>query len=320
MAIPAGFLLVDKAAGPSSFETLKLLRKALYATLGADASPAERAAIRDLALGHCGTLDPFATGLLLVAVGRATRLTQYFLGGEKTYTAVLRFGERTKSGDLTDPVLESGGAVPAAGDLERITEALADFTREPYFQTPPMSSAKKVDGKKLYQIERAGGTVEREAISKRISETRVSPYVPPELTFTVTVESGTYIRVLAEDLARKLGTIGHLRELRRTASSRFRVENAVSLETLSIESFQGSAFVPFDDVFAAERSVEISTEVERALRFGQQEVLGALGLDARRDATPLKNADGHLVAIARFSGERQTWRTDVVFPLETEDA
>jgi tRNA pseudouridine55 synthase len=323
--IPAGFLLVDKPEGLTSFEVLKRLKKAFY-SLKTDLTPDEKKSIRDLGLGHCGTLDPFATGLLLVAIGKATRLTQYFLGGSKTYRADLEFGHQTRSGDLTDPVIASTTHLP--NDLSAIHRALESFTQGDYFQTPPMSSAKKVNGEKLYELERRGIQIERTPLLRKIESATIHSFSPPCLDFEVTVQSGTYIRVLGEDLAVKCGSLGHLRKLRRLSSSRFSVKDAITLDALCPEVFStdhsspSSAFRLFHSIFTDEESLFINSELEDHLRAGRQRPLQNLpGLDPARSFIPLKTQresrkESSLFGIVRYVPEKAEWRTDHVFPDE----
>lgn len=181
-------------------------------------------------------------------MGFGSKLTRYFLEREKTYLAHLQFGVKTDSGDETGKVISESLHFPSS--QEKIQTAMNFFSQAPYFQTPPMHSAKKIEGTPLYELARQGLEVEREKKCCKISLFHSIEYTPPHLTFRAEVSSGTFIRTLGEDLAEKLGTVAHLRELRREKSCSFSVENALTLDQL-IESqdwSQGSSFIPFDRV------------------------------------------------------------------------
>src|SRR4051812_27690492 len=164
---------------------------------------------RDLPkLGHGGTLDPFATGMLAVCVGRAVKLARYFLGSNKTYEGVIRFGETTVPGDPTAPISETSPVIPDS--LEDIRKYAKTLTLQPYLQTPPMHSAKKVDGKPLYELARQGIEIEREAKVCHLYSFEILSYEKPRARFRLTCSSGTYVRTLAQDLARMMGSVALL--------------------------------------------------------------------------------------------------------------
>lgn len=201
-----GFLVLDKPAGLTSHDCVALVR----------------AAVREKRVGHTGTLDPFATGVLPLAIGPATRFIQYLDEGQKVYEATLALGERTDTGDLEGEVVETA-SVPPDLDLD-----LASLVGE-QMQEPPAYSAVKVDGKKLYEYARAG-------IPKRAAARPIHIYALQELgrtpyRFRVTCSRGTYVRVLGEDIARGLGTVGHLTQLRRVRSGPF--EGGLTLGALA---------------------------------------------------------------------------------------
>lgn len=212
-----GLLLVDKPVGLTSFDVLRRLKSA---------------GIRDV--GHGGTLDPFATGLLAVFSGQALRLSEYFLKSSKTYEAKIEFGRTTTSGDFTDPVTETSSVRP--GSLDQLNALAAEWMSRSYEQIPPMHSAKKQGGKKLYELAREGVTVERKPVTCKLSGFQFLEYDSAKglARFTVTVSSGTYIRVLAQDFAKALGTVGGLQELRRTASGSFALSETAKLEELVV--------------------------------------------------------------------------------------
>lgn len=215
-----GFLLIDKPAGITSFGVIAKLRRIT--------------GVRRI--GHAGTLDPFATGLLIVGVGRgATKRLGEYLGRPKTYEAVAVLGGTTVTQDKDSEVTPTIGAVmpTEAG----IRDALPRFTG-PLRQTPPMFSAKKIDGKRLYELAREGKEVERKSVEVTVYSLELLSYEPPKLSFRATVSAGTYVRTLAHDLGADLGTGAYLEALRRTAIGDLSVEDAVTVEDLTPENWQ----------------------------------------------------------------------------------
>ena len=178
--------------------------------------------------GHAGTLDPMATGVLPVMVGRATKLLQFLPETGKEYEAEALFGIRTDTADADGVVLETGGRIP---EEEELRDALRSFVGKS-MQTPPMFSAIKQNGVPLYELARKGQTVDRQARKIEIASAELVSYGDGKARFRVACSAGTYIRTLAEDLAAKCGTICHLTALRRTAARGFSIESAVSPEEL----------------------------------------------------------------------------------------
>ena len=206
------FLVVDKPAGLTSHDVVRILRSVSG----------------EKKVGHTGTLDPFATGVLPIALGRATKLIQFLDEAEKVYEATVALGTSTTTGDLEGEPLEQGGPP----DLARIEAALAELTGE-LLQAPPAYSAVRVEGKRLYEYARAG--VEKRAAPRpiRVHGWELLEASPEQLRVVVRCGRGTYVRVLGEDLARALGTRGHLSALRRLASGPFGLAGALDLPTLS---------------------------------------------------------------------------------------
>jgi tRNA pseudouridine55 synthase len=207
-----GILVVDKAGGMTSHDVVAMVRK--------------RFAFKKV--GHAGTLDPAATGVLVLLIGRATKLSSRFINDDKEYAATMRLGERTDSGDA------EGGIISRSGyDLpeERVREAVHAF-KGVIEQVPPMVSAKKVRGKKLYEMARRGITVRREPVKVEIREIEVIGIRLPDVEFRVTCSKGTYIRQLADDIGQELGCGAHLTALRRLRSGDFTLEKAVPAERL----------------------------------------------------------------------------------------
>ena len=206
-------MLVDKPEGITSHDAVQRVRRALE--------------IRSA--GHTGTLDPFATGLLVVLLGRATRLARFVEAEAKTYRAVARLGVRTDTDDRTGTVLQERSVEGL--DPRAVREALARFAG-PGRQRPPAYSAKHVAGERSYRLARRGEAVEPAEVAVMVHAVEWLSWTPPELEFRITVSAGTYIRAVARDLGAALGVGGHLRALRREAIGALRVDDAVPLETV----------------------------------------------------------------------------------------
>lgn len=229
----AGLLTVD-AAGPARLERARLAGGALLLIDKPDGptSFGVVARVRRLAgvkkVGHAGTLDPFATGLLLVLVGKATRLQDGFLGADKRYLARLRLGATSDSHDRTGKVVECDGPLP---DRAAVEAALVAFRGE-IEQIPPMHSAIKIGGRRLYKAARRGETVERPPRSVRVDRLDLLACEGPFVDLDIACSKGTYVRSLARDLGEALGCGALVEELRRTASGEHRVEDAITLAEL----------------------------------------------------------------------------------------
>ncbi|MDQ3178899.1 MAG: tRNA pseudouridine(55) synthase TruB [Acidobacteriota bacterium] len=227
-----GVLIIDKPAGITSHDVVARVRRIL----------------KTRRIGHTGTLDPFATGVMVILVGKATRLAQFLDKDAKEYEAVVRFGFETDTGDLTGNLkFQVSGFKFQVSDsktvsIEEIKSVLENFRGE-IEQTPPMYSAKKVNGKKLYEFARKGIEIERKSVKVMIYELQITNYKLKEKTdnfglwtldfgLKVSCSAGTYIRTLAQDIGRKFGVGAHLAELRRTRAGKFEISNAVTLEEL----------------------------------------------------------------------------------------
>ena len=180
-------------------------------------------------VGHAGTLDPLATGVLLVCVGRATRIVEYLQQGQKVYETTVRLGQETDTYDAEGEIVSQKDAPDFS--LEALEQALDAF-RGDILQTPPMYSAIKKDGQPLYKLARAGKVVKRSPRPVHIEEIEILEWRHPDLSLRITCSPGVYIRSIAHDLGRALGVGGHVLNLRRIASGSWRVEDAVTLETL----------------------------------------------------------------------------------------
>lgn len=216
-----GFLLIDKPAGITSHDVIDRLRRLTGVSR----------------IGHAGTLDPFATGLLIVGIGRAaTRKLGEFQGQAKEYEATMMLGGTSDTQDVTGRVTPTDGAVPP--DRPTLEAAMKRFTG-PISQTPPMYSAKKIRGKKLYELAREGKEVAREPVAVTVQELELTGYEPPRASFRVNCSSGTYVRTLAHDIGAVLGTGAYLDALRRTGSGGFSVKDAAGLEQLTADNWRG---------------------------------------------------------------------------------
>ena len=214
-SIVSGVLLIDKPQGMTSQQVVSKVKYLLKS----DVHDSKKA-------GHTGTLDPMATGLLPICLGEATKFSHYQLDAVKSYQAIIKLGEQTDTGDAE-------GEIIATIPVPNVTQAMLQSVTEQFLgeimQVPPMYSALKKDGKKLYELAREGIEVERAARPLTIYELSLTPLSAQQLQLTVTCSKGTYVRVLAEDIAKALGTLGHLTALRRIRTGDFEIANAITL-------------------------------------------------------------------------------------------
>lgn len=254
-----GVLLLDKAAGHSSNDVLIKAKRLLNAQKA----------------GHTGTLDPFATGLLPLCFGEATKFAQDLLDADKTYETVVHLGVTTATGDTEGEVIETREVDVT---LERIEAVLARF-RGDIDQVPPMHSALKRDGKPLYEYARAGVTLEREARRVTIHTLELLDYRAPYLKLRVRCSKGTYIRVLGQDIGAALGCGAHLQALRRTQVAALSLDAAVTLEQLmdTAEAERETRLAPVDALLSTFPAVSLSDELARRFLHGQRLALGREG-------------------------------------------
>ena len=218
-----GLLIIDKPAGITSHDVVARVRRAL----------------KTKRVGHTGTLDPFATGVMVVLVGKATRLAQFLDKDEKEYEAVVKFGFETDTGDNTGQRTADSGlqAEEIAERLENIDwESVLQKFRGSIEQIPPMYSAKKVEGKKLYELARQGVEIERKPVTVNIAKLELidsALRTPHSAVLRVACSAGTYIRTLAEEIGREIGVGAHLTALRRTRAGRFSIDEAARLDEVS---------------------------------------------------------------------------------------
>jgi len=210
---PEGILLVDKPQGFTSHDVVAKMRRVFQMKK----------------VGHAGTLDPMATGLLVILIGKATKVSQYLMSMDKEYVGRVKFGVITDSQDADGKTMEER-PVPELTE-EQVQAEMKTFIGDQY-QLPPMFSAKKINGQKLYKLARQGKTVEREPRVIHISRFDLTNFALPEASFIVGTSKGTYVRTVAHDLGERFGCGGHLNELRRTAVGQFRIEKAATIEEL----------------------------------------------------------------------------------------
>lgn len=211
-----GILIIDKPSGITSHDVVAKVRKAL----------------KTKKVGHTGTLDPLATGVLVVCVEKATKLVNYLTCDEKIYEVEMKFGIKTDTGDITGKIIDEDTNYNI--DFQKINEKLEKFIGKQK-QIPPMYSAIKINGKKLYELAREGIEIEREAREIEIFDIYNVKYENDNLSYTVHCSKGTYIRSLCEDIAQELGTIGTMTNLRRIKSGQFEIEKAINIEEITEE-------------------------------------------------------------------------------------
>ena len=206
-----GAILIDKPAGPTSHDVVDIIRREF----------------RIKKVGHCGTLDPNATGLLVIVLGRGTKLSEKLMGDDKVYEGTMKFGETTNSYDCDGEILETKPVPPLTA--EQLNTLVETYVGD-QMQMPPMVSAIKMNGVPLYKLARKGIEVVREPRLIHIYTYRFTDYTAPFGRFRVACTKGTYVRSLAHDLGQKLGCGAHLTELRRAVSGKFDVADAIPLE------------------------------------------------------------------------------------------
>ncbi|MBN1250314.1 MAG: tRNA pseudouridine(55) synthase TruB [Anaerolineae bacterium] len=288
-----GVLIVDKPAGLTSHDVVNRVRR-LAGTRR---------------VGHTGTLDPMATGVLGLLLGPATRLSQFATEGTKQYRAVLRFGQTTDTYDADGEIIAQQ---PVEIDLRTI-ESIPSRFEGTILQVPPMYSAIKVHGTRLYERARRGEEVERDPRLVTVYSLTILDWVSPDLTFDVACSSGTYIRSLAHDIGQALGCGGHLRALRRTASGPFTLEQSRSLDDL--QHLQntgrfGEALLPATAALGSMPVMMLTPDQERAVRFGQTI---ALTLSETAGLVQAQDSNGELVAVLRHLVDHE-YRPLVVLP------
>jgi tRNA pseudouridine55 synthase len=311
-----GALIIDKPAGWTSHDVVARVRHLLH----------------ERRVGHTGTLDPFATGVLVLLTGRATRLAQFLSGLEKEYEAVIRLGYATDTGDVTGKRLSNsemahGEAAKVKFGESEIESALASLRGE-IDQVPPMYSAKKQQGRKLYELARRGEEVERQPVRVTIRKFETNKAKGGllkdnldgtyDLDVLVACSAGTYVRTLAEDFGKLLGVGAHLAELRRTRVGRFQSLQATTIEQLQqsvAEEALGRVLLTPDGALEHLPSVDITADDVRKARNGVNVVVQKpVWIDGEH--VRLRDEHRHLVAVASFEAAKNALRPRVVLGHE----
>lgn len=264
-------------------------------------------------VGHAGTLDPLATGGLVVCLGQATRVSEYLLGHDKAYRATIRLGVETNTYDADGEVVATHDANIERAEVER---ALAQFTGE-IQQVPPMYSAIKREGQKLYELARQGIEIEREARSVIVHSIELRDYQAPDVTIDVRCSAGTYIRSIAHDLGAALGTGGHLIDLRRTAAGPFTIEQAIPLEVFEAAAREDrwqTHLRPIDEALS-DWPLTVIGESDR-LRALNGAPIFSLKLAGTRCRA--HDEHGNLIALLVFDHKQHWWRAEKVLAMSNE--
>ncbi len=279
-----GVLVIDKPAGPTSHDVVSRMRKVL----------------KEKKVGHTGTLDPTATGVLPLVLGGATKVARYLTGGDKTYRATLRLGVSTDTLDAAGEVIEERPVSVAETDVRAAAQGFVGEIE----QVPPMYSAKKVDGKRLYELARQGIEVEREAKRVRVHSIEVTSVALPDVVIDVRCSAGTYVRVLARDIGEKLGCGAHLKSLTRLAAGPFTLADAVSLQqAIDDPDSAKKRVIPVGKALSMLPRIDVPRDVARMVQDGYQLTVADLRtLDtpsfAPDEVVGLWSDEGELVAVA----------------------
>ena len=281
-----GLILVDKPTGPTSHDVVARARRALS----------------EKRIGHVGTLDPMATGLLGLLVGAATRLSEYLVEKDKRYAATVRFGSSTNTYDAEGETVSESGRVPDRVALQ----AALDRFRGPQMQRPPAFSAIKRDGQRAYALARQGEEVVLEPRPVTMYDLQLIDWTPPDATLDVRCSAGTYIRSLAHDLGQALETGAHLAALRRTAVGPWSVEQAVPLADLEAGE---APILPMEAALPDWARVDLSDDEARRIWHGNVVPLGANWSGPLARAY---NPAGTFFAVLRADAAQGVWRADKV--------
>jgi len=287
-----GILLIDKDVGETSYEVVKKVKSAL-------------GGLKVRKVGHAGTLDPFATGLLIILLGQGTKLSPFTMSESKVYQATMRLGVETDTLDPTGRVICTSAVPDLSPDY--IQEKARGFVGE-IEQTPPIYSALKYQGTRAYKLARRGQGVELKKRKVTIHSLRIVSIGLPDVTMEVKCSSGTYIRSLAADLGSELGPGGHLKSLRRIASGSFEARNALSSKEISTERNHcvlRERVIPLRAALSSMREIEVEPSVAEKVRHGYQPALEgldkSLSLAGCEDRYIKLVRDDELVAIVKVN-------------------
>lgn len=236
-----GVIIINKQKNFTSHDVVNVIRKKLNIKK----------------VGHTGTLDPNATGVLPILVGKATKISKYLIEHDKTYIATIKLGEKTDTGDNEGQVIEEK-LVPPDLKKEDINNVLQSFLGKQK-QVPPMYSAIKINGKKLYEYAREGKEVKIEAREIEIYKIQLLEYKNSKIKFEVECSKGTYIRTLCEDIAKKLGTVGYMEELQRTKVNNFKIGDSVLLDDITLENVEED-LIKIEEVFKEKDKIELDNK------------------------------------------------------------
>ncbi|TMB21651.1 MAG: tRNA pseudouridine(55) synthase TruB [Deltaproteobacteria bacterium] len=286
-----GVLLVDKPEGTTSAGVIRTLKPRLGRTK----------------VGHLGTLDPFASGLLPLCLGEATKVARYLLAEEKAYEGTISLGTATDTLDRTGSPIATAPVPPLA--QPELDAVAARFTGRQQ-QVPPMYSALKRDGVPLYELARRGLEVERAPREITIERIELALSGPDRIDFRIACSKGTYVRVLAADVGRALGTVAHLERLRRTRVGAFRVEDATAVDALlGLAPGATLPVVAVRDALAGYAAFSAPSDALGRLRRGQQEPLARLPAPrAAGETALLLDPAGNVAAVIEAAGARAAWR------------
>lgn len=293
-----GILVLDKPRGISSMEAVRRIKRAS----------------RIKRVGHGGTLDPMASGVIPICMGRATRLMEYMLDSSKEYVGEIRLGVSTDSYD-------ADGEITHRSDPSGVTEEEVEDVLEGFLgrieQVPPMFSALKRQGKRLYELARQGIEVEREPRPMTVHSIRLADWNPPVATVRIECGRGFYMRSLAHDIGVRLGCGAHLQSLRRLRTGRFRIDDAVSIDAAR-RGFEDGSWTEFlfspDSALGDLRALVVGERERNHIQNGRAVPLA----EERRDAEPDERfraygLNGEFLAIMRFDSPTNSWRPDKVF-------
>lgn len=230
-----GVILVDKEKGFTSHDVVSIVKKKLNTKK----------------VGHAGTLDPMATGVLPILVGKGTKISKYLIEHDKTYVATIKLGIKTSTGDLEGNVIKTADYVIDENTIREVLESVVGIQK----QIPPIYSAIKVNGKKLYEYARKGEQVEIPEREIEIYSIKLENIIGDEITFEVKCSKGTYIRTLCEDVAEKLGTVGTMSALKRTQVNTFTISNSIKIDEISKENI-----IPIEDIFKDKEKIILKDE------------------------------------------------------------
>ncbi|HEX4755492.1 MAG TPA: tRNA pseudouridine(55) synthase TruB [Candidatus Dormibacteraeota bacterium] len=282
----SGIVAIDKPAGMTSFDAVRVVRRVFD----------------ERRVGHAGTLDPTATGLLPICIGQATRLVDYFHQQTKTYHCVVRFGERSETLDTEGEVVSGGDASPLTeADVRRVADGFVGDIE----QVPPMHSAVRHEGRHLYELARSGQQVERKARPVRIESIEVTAFRPgprAEAELVVVSGKGAYMRVLAAEIGESLGTGGLLAWLSRTAYGALRLEDAVTPDALAEYDDPATALLPPDRAVSFLPRVDLAPQQATMIGRGQSVWLPRVPELSAGNQCRVHSADGRLIAIGEIAG------------------